>query len=553
MTWLLMVLCIGSVAVAGERSIQNLIDSGEIQSCFVGGGKLQLANKKLQSLQGLEQVPNAASITAIDLGHNEIRSLAGCTFENFPGLTHLWLDDNQLEDLSAIANGMGLENLVQLDLARNKIKLLPEKVFSNMAKLNTLVLNHNQISTTISAYDYPSCLAELHISHNTLQMLDLEKLRGLSMLYVLNLGFNEIKSIHPISNGALKNLEMLFLNNNYIAELPSYAFAACPRLQALYLQDNVIVHMQPYSLAGLVELRVLFLQNNFLTRLRAKIFEDLNSLKVLYMRNNAIEQFENDWDMGLQPCCVRDLSRDAYTEAGAVDAFEVKKILDRYKRPFTVLEIGGGSFALRIAAEYDCSAAVIEGDKRLQLSQACMQGNINNLIMLEKVMTAQDFKELSACEHFDVVFVHDMKRLDVTIDNLLALGDHVLIERDATTYLFEMSKNVLLKPTWGSPNTRFYAVKSNFTEKTLYKPRGDKTTAWQKGINLWTFKNLLGAYPAREVIEQEIKRLATFPHGDFFPWNIVIQGNHLELIDWDDNNAPGNMYNASACLAAFGS
>ena len=48
---------------------------------------------------------------------------------------------------------------------------------------------------------------------------------------------------------------------------------------------------------------------------------------------------------------------------------------------------------------------------------------------------------------------------------------------------------------------------------------------------------------------EEIKRLSVFSHGDFLPWNMVIQGDNLELIDWDDNNAPGYMHNYEACLA----
>lgn len=284
----------------------------------------------------------------------------------------------------------------------------------------------------------------------------------------------------------------------------------------------------------------------------------------------------------------------------------IKKILDNYKRPFTVLDIGAseGYFSIRIATEYDCTCVMIEGDKTLLLPEICrLNKSCKNLIVLEKFITPQDLKELGDCEHFDLVLafnvIHQMKDAwKETVDNLLTLGDYVLIEtppvecrtaankellplieeylsqnkkghvvakvprygrpglpssdqKYSNVYLFEMSKSVLNKPTWGSPNIRFYAVNSNFNEKTLYKPRINKTIPWKKGINLWTFKNMNGVYPSKEVIHQEIKRLSGFMHGDFLPWNMVIQGNNLELIDWEDNNAPAYVHNYEACLAQY--
>lgn len=284
----------------------------------------------------------------------------------------------------------------------------------------------------------------------------------------------------------------------------------------------------------------------------------------------------------------------------------IKNILDSYKRPVTVLDIGAseGYFSLRIASEYNATCVMIEGDKTLLLPQICgLNKNLKNLVVLQKFITPQDLKELGECEHFDLVIafnvIHQMKEAwKESIDYLLTLGDYILIEtpppgchtaankenlplidtylqqhkqgrivgqvprygnpgnpsaiqKYSNMFLFSMHKNILPKPTWGSPNMRFYAINSNFKEKTLYKPRINKTIEWKKGINLWTFKNMNGVYPTKEKIHEEIKRLAVFPHQDFLPWNIIIQGNNLELIDWEDNNAPEYMHNPDACLAHF--
>ena len=319
--------------------------------------------------------------------------------------------------------------------------------------------------------------------------------------------------------------------------------------------------------------------NNFLAQVRDEIYQDI------VIDGVTIKE-------GVRDCEIR------YPN--------IKKILDQYQRPFTVLDIGAseGYFSLRIAREYDCTCVMLEGDKTLLLPQICgLNKQRDNVVVLEKFITPQDLKELGECEHFDLVLafnvVHQLKdKWKETIDALLTLGDHVLIEtpppgcrtsankenlplieaylsqnpsgkvvdrvprygrpglpgpdqKYSNVYLFEMHKNILLKPTWGSPNLRFYAINSNFKEKTLYKPRIDKTLPWKRGINLWTFKYLNGVYPAENVIHQEIKRLSTFAHGDFLPWNMIVQGNNLELIDWEDNNAPECMHNYEACLAHY--
>jgi hypothetical protein len=283
----------------------------------------------------------------------------------------------------------------------------------------------------------------------------------------------------------------------------------------------------------------------------------------------------------------------------------IKNILDQYKRPFTVLDIGAseGYFSLRIAREYPQSTCVmIEGDKTLLLPQICqLNKSLNNVVVLQKFVTPEDLKKLGECEHFDLVLafnvVHQIKGAwKEAIDGVLSLGDHVLLEtpppgcrtsanaetlplieeylsqnkcgriigqvprygrpglpspeqKYSNVYLFEMHKNVLLKPTWGSPNIRFYPINSNFNEKTLYKARINKIIGWQKGINLWTFKHMHGVYPLKNTIHREIKRLSGFTHYDFLPWNMIVQGNHLELIDWEEPNAPEYVNNYDACIA----
>ena len=255
------------VYIFSKNDIQCLIDSGNIKKCFLNNGTLQLASKGLQNLNGIENIPNAESISIIDLSHNQIKSLDGYLFKRFTRLAELLLNHNLIEQFTSLD---GLNNL-----------------------------------------------RELHLTHNKLKVFDLEQFSGLSMLYVLNLGFNEISVVKTGDNLILKNLdlknldsknlEMLFLNNNKIKELPENAFVACPNLQALYLQSNVINNLDSNSFRGLFNIRLLYLYDNSITKLPAKIFMDLKQLHVLYLRNNNIQIFEKGWNAGLDELKLLDV------------------------------------------------------------------------------------------------------------------------------------------------------------------------------------------------------------------------------------------------------
>ncbi len=477
-------------------NVQDLIDSGQIKQCLMGCNTLQLDHRELENLYGLENITGAANIEIIDLSYNNLKDLIGVSFKNFPNLKQLLLKHNQLTDIAELISIPGLDDL-----------------------------------------------RELHLTYNNIKNLDLNIFSKFTMLYILDLGFNQITTLTPKHEGILQNLELLFLNNNNLAMLPDYAFIACPQLQALYLQDNMLSELRPTCFRKLSRMRLLYLQNNLISKLPTETFCDLSSLHLLYLRNNMLAELEKGWSNGLNNLQHLDLINNNLS--CEKDYQQIKKLLDQYTRPITILDIGETeeSLSWRLAKEYDCTYVILTKETPKDL---LLNNKLTNVVVLEKTITAQDLKEIVACEHFDVVLAAGINQQDM-IDQILMLGDNIFIDSN----LYEIHKNILAKPTWGSPNIRFYPINSNFQEKTIYKPRIHKTIEWKKGINLWTFKNMNGVYPTKETIHQEIKRLAVFPHLDFMPWNMVIQGNNLELIDWDDNNAPVFMHNHEACIAQY--
>ena len=128
----------------------------------------------------------------------------------------------------------------------------------------------------------------------------------------------------------------------------------------------------------------------------------------------------------------------------------IKKFLNNYTRPFTILDLGAsqGYFSFKIAEDFKdasqkATCVMIEGnyntqqnDEKIadQLEELCKKNsNLDSLILLKKNITAQELEILSECEHIDVVLalnvVHhfgpDWKRV---VDALLAMGDHIIIQ-----------------------------------------------------------------------------------------------------------------------------
>ncbi|MBI5274760.1 MAG: hypothetical protein HY860_06900, partial [Chlamydiales bacterium] len=91
----------------------------------------------------------------------------------------------------------------------------------------------------------------------------------------------------------------------------------------------------------------------------------------------------------------------------------IKKVLQQYTRPFTLLDIGAaqGYYSLKAAGDFRKSVCVmLEGNNPTypligdQLKSICEDNtNLNNIIFLNRPIDLKDLIQLGTCEHFDVV------------------------------------------------------------------------------------------------------------------------------------------------------
>ncbi len=267
-------------------------------------------------------------------------------------------------------------------------------------------------------------------------------------------------------------------------------------------------------------------------------------------------------------------------------------VLNLYKRPITVLDIGAaqGYFSFRIAHDYPATCVMIEGNynERFhtadQLLELCkLNTHLHSIIFLRKKITPAELEVLGKCEHFDIVlafniihhFGHEWQRAAQAILNL---GDNIIIEtpsaQDAialnNSYVaplekfllaqngvtiaqtsrhtdptakakmlwFKQNRNYLQKSYWfaheHSPANTPFIIESNFVTKMFFKKKMNKRYIWHQGINLFTFKVLGGIFPVQQTIYEKLLQFSGIQHGDLLPWNIIIQGEDLVLIDYDD-------------------
>jgi hypothetical protein len=280
----------------------------------------------------------------------------------------------------------------------------------------------------------------------------------------------------------------------------------------------------------------------------------------------------------------------------------LKSVLECYNRPFTMIDIGAsqGYYSFRAAYDYkDSSFVMIEGNNEhypligTQLLDLCKENSaLDNIIFLNKPIELADLQRLQECEHFDVIvafnIIHWFKDSWKEIaDAILNLGDTVVIETPpqetgvsddqnrlrlhieeyliskgaevlghvkrhtsdaiSTIYLVQRHKQYLERKSWLSPKLsgKTHRIYSDFNQKKLHKkviyPENTyQMVDWMPGINLITFKMYRGAYPTYSMLVPALDIMKNDPHTDCTINNMIVQGNHIILIDYDDpTHGPG--------------
>lgn len=266
----------------------------------------------------------------------------------------------------------------------------------------------------------------------------------------------------------------------------------------------------------------------------------------------------------------------------------IAPLLRQYHRRLTILDLGASEAYFAIAAtreQLDAVWVLVEADPFLRgrIEAAALP----RTIVLQHRMTPGDLARLAECEHFDVVLalnvLHWFEAWEPATRAVLALGEQVIIEVPPTedlhacgqaalgplNRLLEDFQSIVLGTTpshvtpgvrrelrlYAEPKTRLrrsyldvppggstwncpdLQIASSLETKT-YTNRG-RQRDWIAGINLRTYEGMGGVWPPASVLSNQILWLPLIPgqpHGDIRPWNVIIDGERVYLIDRDDPN-----------------
>ena len=120
----------------------------------------------------------------------------------------------------------------------------------------------------------------------------------------------------------------------------------------------------------------------------------------------------------------------------------IERVLEQFKRPFTMLEIGASRdyYSLQAAAKYPQSMFVmIDGNDsenptaKTDLYKQCTKNNnLNNIILLNIPPSRFNFKRFAQCGHIDVVVALHIERFKTdqqeVLKNIIEIGEHIIIE-----------------------------------------------------------------------------------------------------------------------------
>ena len=322
--------------------------------------------------------------------------------------------------------------------------------------------------------------------------------------------------------------------------------------------------------------------------------------KIYDLKKHGYEQYQDIYVNG------KVQKKASYHERYKEKRFQiVDSVLSKYKRPFTMLDVGAaqGYFTFRAAEKYPQSVFVmLEGSNSVypkisrQVQSICKANNtVDNVIWLDKPIVLQDFQRLAKCEHFDVVLAQNilhwfpsnwkllldsfLKMSHVTIIELPPVESsldaanarsrtaiHAYLQEHATEviegvprhtnpslktiyYLFVNQKeqalleqNSLIHP---ESKEREHCILFNFEQKNLCKK--DLKAPYNKIVLPWEPGINLVTYLCLNGQYPNRNDLAEAlvmdpEHRDWMPNNMVLQGKKMILIDKGDPlNEPGGV------------
>ncbi|XP_041093788.1 chondroadherin-like b isoform X2 [Polyodon spathula] len=182
----------------------------------------------------------------LNLASNRIAIIYQESFDGLAALQQLQLSGNRLEEIQPGSfSQLGFLNF--LNLGENFLVFLPSLAFQGLQNIRWVRLSHNALSTLAEeAFAGLFTLQRLSLDHNELQFFPTETLSRLTSLTRLDLGSNPVTYLGEEAV-RMPSLRQLFLDRLSLQDVSLTALDKAPKLVLLDLSFNQLRVLQPLS------------------------------------------------------------------------------------------------------------------------------------------------------------------------------------------------------------------------------------------------------------------------------------------------------------------
>ena len=266
-----------------------------------------LSFNKVRSLkQGDFVALQNCSFDSFNLNYNEIRSLPRAVFTDLPAI-NLLINNIRLAKFHA-ESFLGNKAIAKVTLTRSGM--------TSIVPMNT---------SEIPRHLFPG-ITKLYLRSNKLITFPKYALDGFEKLQVLDIGNNQLSTLHNESFCGLKSLVNLRLAVNKIKTLPRGSFACAEKLYSIDLSNNDVSVLDPQWFDGSQCLSTLTLYQSKIDEIKTIPWNATN-LQTLILANNNLNSVNRNTFVGLKNLKFLDFSRNKFLHM-TVDTFEETNSLE---------------------------------------------------------------------------------------------------------------------------------------------------------------------------------------------------------------------------------
>lgn len=225
------------------RIIDISADNNHIHTFYIASDTLHTLRLSENDIVGFSADSlRSHSLQYLHMQNNRVRRIALDVFDNLPKVLEIFLDGNPLEVLDC-----SLANVTEFSIHEDMIIIKREhrdafSIHLDWWKVQQLVFSSNRIRTYNLLRRLVNNVQELNLDHNELTQIGEGDLATFTNLFVLDMSYNRISTIHYEAFDRLPKLHTINLAHNCIQHLSPLLFLSLRSITTLTLTTNLLTY-----------------------------------------------------------------------------------------------------------------------------------------------------------------------------------------------------------------------------------------------------------------------------------------------------------------------